>query len=224
MTDNKKEQGRSKLHRMIWEITNDLRGKVDGWDFKQHVLGLLFYSYISEKLTNYINEGEPEAGDAGFDYAALVDSDAEQTREALLKSKGFFVLPSQLFKNICKKETGDKNLNKAMEKAFKSIEDLANDSEKEAAFKGLFADMDANSSKLGNSVAARNKKRAKLMGMYVSSVAKSGGEYYTPQEVSELLTRITVVGKNEESRNIVAHGQVLRNEIDKIIAEIEVAA
>ena len=227
MADNKKEQERAELHRVIWGIANDLRGSVDGWDFKQYVLGMLFYRYISENLTNYINEGEHEAGDAQFDYAVLTDSDAEQAREDLVKTKGFFILPSQLFQNVCKKAAGDENLNETLEKAFKGIEDSANGSDSEDDFKGLFADMDVNSNKLGNSVADRNKKLAKLlasigemqlgdyrentidafgdayeylMGMYASSAGKSGGEYYTTQEVSELLTRITVVGKTEVNK------------------------
>ena len=227
MADNKKEQERAELHRVIWGIANDLRGSVDGWDFKQYVLGMLFYRYISENLTNYINEGEHEAGDAEFDYAVLTDSDAEQAREDLVKTKGFFILPSQLFQNVCQNAAEDENLNETLEKAFKGIEDSANGSDSEDDFKGLFADMDVNSNKLGNSVADRNKKLAKLlasigemqlgdyrdntidafgdayeylMGMYASSAGKSGGEYYTPQEVSELLTRITVVGKTEVNK------------------------
>ncbi|MFA6851430.1 MAG: type I restriction-modification system subunit M, partial [Selenomonadaceae bacterium] len=227
MTDNKKEQERAELHRVIWGIANDLRGSVDGWDFKQYVLGMLFYRYISENLTNYINEGEHEAGDAAFDYAALTDRDAEQAEEDLVKTKGFFILPSQLFQNVCKKAAIDENLNETLEKAFKGIEDSASGSDSEDDFKGLFADMDVNSNKLGNSVAERNKKLAKLMGsitqmqlgdyrdntidafgdayeylmgMYASSAGKSGGEYYTPQEVSELLTRITIVGKMEVNK------------------------
>lgn len=227
MADNKKEQERAELHRVIWGIANDLRGSVDGWDFKQYVLGMLFYRYISENLTNYINEGEHEAGDAQFDYAVLTDSDAEQAREDLVKTKGFFILPSQLFQNVCQNAAEDENLNETLEKAFKGIENSANGSDSEDDFKGLFADMDVNSNKLGNSVADRNKKLAKLlasigemqlgdyrentidafgdayeylMGMYASSAGKSGGEYYTPQEVSELLTRITVVGKTEVNK------------------------
>lgn len=227
MADNKKEQERAELHRVIWGIANDLRGSVDGWDFKQYVLGMLFYRYISENLTNYINEGEHEAGDAAFNYAVLTDSDAEQAREDLVKTKGFFILPSQLFQNVCQNAAEDENLNETLEKAFKGIEDSANGSDSEDDFKGLFADMDVNSNKLGNSVADRNKKLAKLlasigemqlgdyrdntidafgdayeylMGMYASSAGKSGGEYYTPQEVSELLTRITVVGKTEVNK------------------------
>ena len=96
MADNRKEQEREELHRTIWSIANDLRGSVDGWDFKQYVLGMLFYRYISENFANYINEGEREAGDATFDYAALSDADAEQARADLIETKGFFILPSQM--------------------------------------------------------------------------------------------------------------------------------
>ena len=96
MADNRKEQERDELHRTIWGIANDLRGSVDGWDFKQYVLGMLFYRYISENFANYINDGEREAGDATFDYAQLSDSDAEQARDDLIRTKGFFILPDLL--------------------------------------------------------------------------------------------------------------------------------
>ena len=98
MPNNRKEQERAELHRTIWNIANDLRGSVDGWDFKQYVLGMLFYRYISENLTGYINRGEHDAGTPGFDYAKLTDSEAEETRREMVDTKGFFILPSELFK------------------------------------------------------------------------------------------------------------------------------
>lgn len=98
-----KDQERDELHRAIWAIADELRGSVDGWDFKSYVLGMMFYRYISENLTNYINEGEEEAGNAGFDYAQLSDEGAEQAREDLVQTKGFFILPSELFCNVRKK-------------------------------------------------------------------------------------------------------------------------
>ena len=104
MADIRKDQEREELHRAIWAIADELRGSVDGWDFKSYVLGMMFYRYISENLTNYINEGEAEAGNEGFDYAQLSDEDAEQAREDLVKTKGFFILPSELFCNIRKKQ------------------------------------------------------------------------------------------------------------------------
>jgi type I restriction enzyme M protein len=227
MVDNKKEQERAELHRMIWNIANDLRGSVDGWDFKQYVLGILFYRYISENITAYINAGEHETGDTTFDYATLSDSDAEQAREDLVKTKGFFILPSELFENVRKRAPGDENLNETLETVFRNIEGSAQGSASEDNFKGLFDDLDVNSNKLGSTVARRNDKLVKLlngvgeiklgdyqdntidafgdayeflMGMYASNAGKSGGEYYTPQEVSELLTRITLVGKTEVNK------------------------
>ena len=224
MADNRKEQEREELHRTIWSIANDLRGSVDGWDFKQYVLGMLFYRYISENFANYINEGEREAGDATFDYAALSDADAEQARADLIETKGFFILPSQLFANVRKSAPLDENLNETLEAIFTAIEDSAKGSDSEDDFKGLFDDMDVNSNKLGGTVAERNKRLVKLMngvgdmklgnyqdntidafgdayeylmGMYASNAGKSGGEYFTPQEVSELLTRIAIYGKTE---------------------------
>ena len=115
MADNKKEQERSELHRTIWGMANDLRGSVDGWDFKQYVLGMLFYRYISENLVGYINAGEREAGDDSFDYAKLSDQDAEQAREDLVTTKGFFILPSELFENVRRNASNDENLNENMQ-------------------------------------------------------------------------------------------------------------
>jgi type I restriction enzyme M protein len=122
MADNRKEQERAELHRTIWNIANDLRGSVDGWDFKQYVLGMLFYRYISENLTHYINKDEIEAGNTEFDYSKLSDEDAEQAREDMVKTKGFFILPSELFENVRKKADKDENLNETLEKVFKNIE------------------------------------------------------------------------------------------------------
>jgi type I restriction enzyme M protein len=200
---------------------------VDGWDFKQYVLGMLFYRYISENITAYINAGEREAGDASFEYAKLSDKDAEQTREDLVNTKGFFILPSELFENVRRRAVSDENLNVTLETIFSNIESSAQGTVSEDDFKGLFDDMDVNSNKLGSTVAKRNEKIVKLMngvgdmklgdykdntidafgdayeylmGMYASNAGKSGGEYYTPQEVSELLTRITLVGKDEVNK------------------------
>ena len=227
MADNRKEQERAELHRTIWSIANDLRGSVDGWDFKQYVLGMLFYRYISENMTVYINRGEWETGNKAFDYAKISDIEAEQAREDLVKTKGFFILPSELFENIRAKAKDDENLNETLERVFSNIESSAQGTDSEDDFKGLFDDIDVNSNKLGSSVAKRNEKMVKLlnsiaemklgdykdntidafgdayeylMGMYASNAGKSGGEYYTPQEVSELLTRIALVGKTEVNK------------------------
>ena len=227
MADNRKEQERAELHRTIWSIANDLRGSVDGWDFKQYVLGMLFYRYISENMTVYINRGEWETGNKDFDYAKISDIEAEQAREDLVKTKGFFILPSELFENVRVKAKDDENLNETLERIFSNIEASAQGTDSEDDFKGLFDDIDVNSNKLGSSVAKRNEKMVKLlnsiaemklgdykdntidafgdayeylMGMYASNAGKSGGEYYTPQEVSELLTRIALVGKTEVNK------------------------
>lgn len=227
MVDNKKEQERDELHRTIWGIANGLRGSVDGWDFKQYVLGMLFYRYISENLTNYINESEVEAGATDFDYAKLSDTEAESAREELVEAKGFFILPSELFCNIKNKASQDENLNETLEKVFRNIENSAIGTDSEPDFKGLFDDMNVNSNKLGGTVKERNEKLVKLingiasmnlgnykdntidafgdayeflMSMYASNAGKSGGEFFTPQEVSELLTRITLVGKTEVNK------------------------
>ena len=125
MPDNKKEQEREELHRAIWAIADDLRGSVDGWDFKSYVLGIMFYRYISENLTNYINADEIAAGNADFDYAKLSDEEAEQARDDLVQTKGFFILPSELFVNVRARAPQDDNLNMTMEAVFRHIEDSA---------------------------------------------------------------------------------------------------
>ncbi len=222
-TGVRKELQRAELHKTIWRIANDLRGSVDGWDFKSYVLGLLFYRFISENLTSYLNTVERAAGVAEFDYAQLSDAEAEFGRVETTNEKGFYILPSELFANVRARAAADENLNETLERVFRNIEGSAVGSDSEDDLKGLFDDLDVNSGKLGGTVAKRNEKLVKLldaigdldlggefsdntidafgdayeylMQMYASSAGKSGGEYYTPQEVSELLARITVVGK-----------------------------
>ena len=222
-----KEQERSELHRTIWQIANNLRGSVDGWDFKQYVLGMLFYRFISENLTNYINDDEHRAGKKDFDYSKLTDEEAEFGRADTVKEKGFYILPSELFKNVTKKARNDPNLNETLSAVFKNIESSAKGTESEDDLKGLFDDLDVNSNKLGNTVEHRNKQLVKLlesinelklgdysentidafgdayeflMTMYAANAGKSGGEFYTPQEVSELLAEITIVGKKDVNK------------------------
>jgi type I restriction enzyme M protein len=224
---HKKEQERAELHRTIWSIANDLRGSIDGWDFKQYVLGILFYRYISENITTYINLNEKEAGLTDFDYSKIPDIEAEHIREDLVKTKGFFILPSELFCNVLSKASANEQLNENLKDIFKNIENSAKGTDSENNLKGLFDDIDVNSNKLGSTVMMRNTRLVKLMtsisdmnlgnyqdntidafgdayeylmGMYASNAGKSGGEYYTPQEVSELLTRITLVGKTEVNK------------------------
>jgi type I restriction enzyme M protein len=223
VSQTSKESQRAELHKTIWRIANDLRGSVDGWDFKSYVLGVLFYRFISENLTVYLNRLEREAGDADFDYTLLSDKDAEFGRKDTVDEKGFYILPSELFANVRKRAASDENLNETFARVFKNIEGSALGTDSEDDLKGLFDDLDVNSAKLGNTVAKRNEKLVKLldaigelnlggefsdntidafgdayeylMTMYASSAGKSGGEFFTPQEVSELLARITVVGK-----------------------------
>ena len=240
--DNKKEQEREELHRAIWAIADELRGAVDGWDFKNYVLGTMFYRYISENLTAYVNEGEWEAGDETFDYTRMSDGEAEEAREGLVEEKGFFILPSELFCNVHAKCNNEKatfkdregkiknikdNLNELLEMVFQHIEESAQGSESENSFSGLFDDFDVNSNKLGSTVAKRNERLAKLldgiaamnlgsvkdhdidafgdayeylMTMYASNAGKSGGEFFTPADVSELLTRLGTVGKKKVNK------------------------
>lgn len=223
-----KHAERSDLHKTSWRIANDLRGSVDGWDSKTYVLGMLFYRFISENLSAYVNEAERKAGDSDFDYRYLNNADAEFGREETVKEKGFYILPQDLFANVRERARHDENLNETLSQVFANIEASAIGANSEDDIKGLFDDLDVNSSKHGPTVAKRNEKLVKLldaigdlplggafrdnandlfgdayeylMQMYASAAGKSGGEYYTPQEVAELLARITVVGKTEVNK------------------------
>lgn len=237
--DNKREQERKALHDAIWSIADELRGAVDGWDFKNYVLGTMFYRYISENLASYIDEGEHAAGNGEFSYAKLSDKEAETAKKDLIQEKGFFIPPSQLFMNVLiqsssktatfvdkegKTKNVQENLNEYLELIFNNIENSAKGTRSEGSFSGLFDDFDVNSNKLGSTVAKRNERLVKLlhgivkmelgavkehdidafgdayeylMKMYASNAGKSGGEFYTPQEVSELLTRLGTVGKKK---------------------------
>ena len=215
---------REAIHSAIWAIADDLRGAVDGWDFKNYVLDTMFYRYLSENLTDYINEEEHKAGKKDFDYARISDEDAEQAREDLVRVKGFFISPSELFCNVHQRAKNDANLNETLEKVFRHIEESTKGSAFENRFAGLFADFDTNSNRLGATVKTRNERITKLldgvhkmelnitgrdgykgdaigdayeylMAMYASSAGKSGGEFFTPADVSELLTRLGTVGK-----------------------------
>ncbi|VEI13283.1 type I restriction-modification system subunit M [Trueperella bialowiezensis] len=229
MTPSTTTAQRAELHKTIWRIANDLRGTVDGWDFKAYVLGFLFYRFISENLTNYLNEQERKAGNPDFDYAKLPDELAEVGRAETVAEKGFFILPSELFENVrARAHAGEEeNLNETLAAVFRDIEGSATGTASEDDLKGLFADVDVNSPKLGSTVVGRNKKLVQildaigdlplgsadtheidafgdayefLMTMYASSAGKSGGEFFTPPEVSELLAKLTVVGKTQVNK------------------------
>ena len=218
---------KAELHKTIWKIANDLRGSVDGWDFKQYVLGTLFYRFISENLANYLNQHQLKAGIKGFDYSKITDKEAEFGRKETVLEKGFFILPSELFVNVQANAKNDPNLNETIAKIFRNIEGSAVGSPSELDLKGLFDDLDVNSNKIGATVAKRNEQLVKLlesigslalgnyadnsidafgdayeylMTMYASGAGKSGGEFFTPQEVSELLARITLVGKKSVNK------------------------
>ena len=218
-------QQREELHKTIWNIADELRGAVGGWEFKAYVLGTLFYRFISENLTDYINRIQHEAGMEDFDYADMPDEEAAPAKDQMVQEKGFFILPSQLFINVCKDCENDENLNMTLSNVFKSIEASAIGTESEDDMKGLFSDFNVDSSQLGGDVKTRNKLIAKvllkvrdmdlgesfqenkidafgdayefLMTMYASNAGKSGGEFFTPQEVSELLARLTAADGHE---------------------------
>ena len=223
---NKKEQEREELHKTIWKIANELRGSVDGWDFKQYVLGLLFYRFISENIENYVNENQRKAGITDFQYRNISDEEALLGKSQILEEKGFFILPSELFCNIKKGADKNENLNVVISNVFNNIESSARGSASEDDVKGLFDDFTIDN-KLGNTVDERNEKLVKLlnaigdlnfgdyednnidlfgdayeflMTMYASSAGKSGGEFFTPQEVGELLARIVIMDKTSVNK------------------------
>ena len=223
---NKKEQEREELHKTIWKIANELRGSVDGWDFKQYVLGLLFYRFISENIEHYVNENQRKAGITNFEYRNISDEEALLGKSQILEEKGFFILPSELFCNVRKNADSNENLNVVISNVFNNIESSARGTASEDDVKGLFDDFTIDN-KLGNTVDERNQKLVKmlnaigdlklgdyqdnnidlfgdayefLMTMYASSAGKSGGEFFTPQEVGELLARIVIMNKTSVNK------------------------
>lgn len=226
MTPTTRAAQRAELHRTIWRMANDLRGSITGWDFKQYVLGTILYRFLSDDLTRFIDEQERRV-DPDFSFAEIADSVAEGGRATTVSDKGFFILPSQLFDSVrasAKTEAGKERLNETLSAALSAIERSALGQRSEADFRGLFADIDVNSPRLGATVAARNDRLKKildaigdlnlgefgdheidafgdtyeyLMTMYAANAGRSGGEYFTPQEVAELVARITTIGKTE---------------------------
>ena len=224
--NNTRENNKAELYKTLWKIANDLRGSVDGWDFKNYIFGFMFYRFISENITNDWNKKQRKFNE-NFDYADLNDLEVTSyIEEESINSKGFWIKPSELFQNVLKNVNMNNldNLNEKINNAFRNIESSAHGKQSEDAIKGLFADIDVNSNKLGNSIDQRNKKLLQimeainqfklgdfednsidvfgdayeyLMGMYASNAGKSGGEYFTPQEISELITKITIIGKTK---------------------------
>ena len=212
------QQERAELHKTIWKIANDLRGSVDGWEFKAYVLGSIFYRFISENICDYIHQLMKEAGQPNFDYTTISDDFAENIRKKMVEEKGYFILPSQLFQNVVKTAEKDENLNERLTNIFRSIEASAIGTPSEDDLRGLFSDFSVDSSSLGSTVIKRNQLLAKvlqtvaqmdlgskyndtnndtfgdtyefLMQMYASQAGKSGGEFFTPQQVSELLAQL----------------------------------
>jgi len=206
---------RAELQNKIWKIANDVRGSVDGWDFKQFVLGTLFYRFISENFTDYI-----EAGDESVNYAQFKDADIpEEVKVDAIKTKGYFIYPSQLFVNVETNANDNDNLNTDLKEIFTDIQNSANGYPSEQDIKGLFDDFDTTSSRLGNTVEEKNKRLAAvlhgiaelnfgafektkidlfgdayefLINNYAANAGKSGGEFFTPQEVSNLIARLAL--------------------------------
>ncbi len=208
-------QQRAELQRQIWQIANDVRGSVDGWDFKQYVLGTLFYRFISENFTRYI-----EGGDDSVNYAALNDNDiTSDIKEDAIRTKGYFIYPGELFINVAAAANTNEHLNRDLAEIFESIESSANGYPSEPDIKGLFADFDVKSNRLGNTVKEKNTRLAAvlkgvaglklghfennqidlfgdayefLISNYAANAGKSGGEFFTPQHVSKLIAQLAM--------------------------------
>ncbi|MCK4019902.1 type I restriction-modification system subunit M [Streptococcus suis] len=214
---------RQELHRKIWAIADKVRGAVDGWDFKQYVLGILFYRFISENFKNYIEGGDPDVDYASFPEEQITDI----IKDDAVKTKGYFIYPSQLFSNVVKQARGNENLNTELRDIFDAIESSAVGYDSEHDIKGLFDDVDTRSNRLGNTVAERNQRLVDileeianldfgdfednqidlfgdayefLISNYASNAGKSGGEFFTPQSVSKLLAKIVMLGKDEKNK------------------------
>ena len=214
---------RAALQAQIWKIANEVRGAVDGWDFKQFVLGTLFYRFISENFTDYI-----ENGDDSVDYASLPDDViTPEIKDDAVKTKGYFIYPSQLFQNIAKNANTNENLNTELRAIFDAIEGSAGGYASEHDIKGLFADFDTTSNRLGNTVADKNKRLAAvikgvegldfgsfeeshidlfgdayefLISNYAANAGKSGGEFFTPQHVSKLIAQLAMHGQTSVNK------------------------
>jgi type I restriction enzyme M protein len=221
MTSN---QQRAELQRQIWAIANDVRGSVDGWDFKQYVLGTLFYRFISENFVGYIT-----GGDESVNYAAMDDDDENilAAKDDAVRTKGYFILPSQLFSNVAANAHKNENLNTDLAAIFAAIENSANGYDSEKDIKGLFADFDTTSNRLGNTVTAKNDRLVKvlkrvselsfgefednqidlfgdayefLISNYAANAGKSGGEFFTPQHVSKLIAQLAMYGQTSVNK------------------------
>ncbi|MFW9715029.1 type I restriction-modification system subunit M [Vibrio parahaemolyticus] len=217
-------QQRKALQSQIWAIANDVRGSVDGWDFKQYVLGTLFYRFISENFVDYIT-----GGDDSIDYAAMADNDEniEAAKDDAIRTKGYFIYPSQLFSNVAANALKNDNLNTDLAAIFAAIENSANGYDSEKDIKGLFADFDTTSNRLGNTVEAKNKRLAAvlkgvyglnfgsfednqidlfgdayefLISNYAANAGKSGGEFFTPQHVSKLIAQLAMHGQTSVNK------------------------
>ena len=214
---------RQELHRKIWKIADEVRGAVDGWDFKQYILGILFYRFISENFKTYI-----EGGDESINYEEISeDLITPEVRDDAIKTKGYFIMPSQLFSSVVKTARQNEHLNTDLKDIFDDIESSAIGYASEHDIKGLFDDVDTRSNKLGSTVPERNQRLALilegiasldfgnfednhidlfgdayeyLISNYASNAGKSGGEFFTPQSVSRLLARIVMLGKNEKNK------------------------
>lgn len=223
------QEQRQLLHRHLWKLAENVRGAVDGWDFKQYILGILFYRFISDKFKAYMEIGDE--GDEGVDYETIDESlITDELKDDTIKTKGYFIMPKHLFSNLVKTARTNDNLNIDLREALEAIQSSALGYPSELAISGLFDDVDTKNNRLGATVAERNQRLADilegianidfgidldfedykidvfgdayeyLIGKYASNAGKSGGEFFTPQKVSKLLSNIVMIGKDENNK------------------------
>lgn len=237
-----KNNEREALNKTIWKAATDFvhGGKVAAWDFKEYFLGVMFYRFISENVENYINNIQKKAGEPDFRYRDISDEKALLGKAQILQEKGLFILPSELFCNVRKNAKNDPNLNVTLHNTLNNIESSAKGTDSEQDVKGLFDSIDVNSNKLGETVVERNENIAKLldvigdlplgdyqdntidlfgdayeylMNMYAGTAGKKGGEFFTPQEVGELLAKIVIEDKTSVNK---VYDQTTPNMIQRI--------
>lgn len=216
---------RAHLHSVLWTVANDLRGAVDAWDFKMYVLNTLAFRFLSENLTDYINRGEHESGDADFDYALMDDDEAEEIRNDMILEKGYFLLPSQLFCNLAKNCEDDENFNETVYNTFSALTDSTKGAPSEKAFEGIFDDFDVNSRRLGDTTASRRAHLISLfqkisnidfgdsvdidafgdayeylISMYAANAGKASGSFFTLSSLAVLCAKLGISGRKSVNR------------------------
>lgn len=221
MSEDQKKQ----LQTQLWNIANELRGKMGADEFRDYILGFIFYKYLSEKIEIYANN---LLKSDGITYEKVIGNAKEgEYLEAIQKASvdelGYYLKPTELFHHIAQNGATNDNLNEDLERILNSVESSTMGHDSEEDFEQLFSELDLNATKLGKTVSQRNELISKvllhldkidfqlensqidilgdayeyLISQFASGAGKKAGEFYTPQEVSQILARIVTLGKKE---------------------------